>query len=264
MKKSKILFAVSAFFSVLFVNAQRTELNGKLIAEDEVDGLHIQNKTATKYTISNEDGSFVIPAKALDTLVISGVKYQTQEVVVSYAVIQLGELYVQMIENVSELNEVIVGKILTGSLESDLENLKIAPQINFYDLGIPGSTDLPPTQSEQRLHDADHGKFVYYYGIGISINVHKILNRINGDTKDYKERVKRESDEKCINQLKSEYASAIFDAVSISDNHKEEFFQFCLEDNQFSSICEHENQIQKVSFLLEKLKIFKIQLNEDN
>ena len=98
----------------------------------------------------------------------------------------------------------------------------------------------------------------------VSIPSHKILNRINGDTKDYKERVKRESDEKCINQLKSEYASAIFDAVSISDNHKEEFFQFCLEDNQFSSICEHENQIQKVSFLLEKLKIFKIQLNEDN
>lgn len=264
MKTIKILCFITVFLFTYVLNAQRKDIRGQLIANDEIEGLHILNQTAAKYTISNNDGSFVIPAKVSDTLIISGVKYQVQEVVISPSIIELGQFNVQLIEKVNELNEVIVGKILTGSLESDIENSDAKPDINFYDLGIEATTDLPPTQSEQRLYDADHGKFVYFYGLGIAVNVHKILNRINGDTKEYKERIKREFNEKCINRLETEYSSTIFEAITIPENHKEEFFQFCLEDDKFNVICKDENQLNNVSFLLEKLKIFKIKLNEDN
>ncbi|NRR91116.1 carboxypeptidase-like regulatory domain-containing protein [Winogradskyella undariae] len=263
MQKSKPVLIIICLITG-FINAQRSDLNGQIIASDEVEGLHILNKTGLKYTISNEDGSFVIPAKVSDTIIVSGVKYQKQEIVISLSNINLGQFNVLLIEKVNELNEVVVGKILTGSLQSDLENLNIKPDINFYDLGIPGSTDLPATQNEQRLYDADHGKFVYYYGIGLSINVHKILNRINGDTKEYKVRVLMESNEACISFLQSEYSSTIFEAISIPEKHKNEFFQYCLEDIQFSVICEDENKINKVHFLLEKLNMFKIQLDEGN
>lgn len=264
MKTIKTLYLITTFLTFCAANAQRKNITGQLIANDEVEGLHILNKTALKYTISNADGSFVIPAKALDTLVISGVKYQPKDLIITTSIIELGQFNVQLTENISELKEVVVGKVLTGNLESDLENSTIKPEINFYDLGIPGSIKLPPTQSEQRLNDADHGKFVYYYGIGLAVNVHKILNRINGDTKLYKERVKREAKENCITRLKSEYANTIFEAIEIPENHKEEFFQFCLEDDQFSAICDDEDPINDVSFLLDKLKIFKMRLNEDN
>ena len=244
--------------------AQRKSISGQLMANDDVEGLHILNKTGLKYTISNDDGSFEILAQTLDTIVISGVKYQNQKVVISASMMELGHFNVQLVENINMLNEVVVGKILTGSLESDMENSNVKHEIDFYDLGIPGSTDLPATQNEQRLYDADHGQFVYYYGIGFAINVHKILNRINGDTKAYKERVRIESSEDCINSLQSEYANIIFEAIPIPEQYKSEFFQFCLEDAQFNTICEDENQINDVGFLLEKLEDFKNKLNEDD
>lgn len=149
-------------------------------------------------------------------------------------------------------------------MESDLQNSDAKPEISFYDLGIPGNTDLPLTQSERRLYDADHGKFVHYYGIGIAINVHKILNRINGDTNEYKKRIEIELKEKCIIRLKSEYSQTIFEVITIHQDYKKEFFQFCLEDNQFKTVCEDENKLNAVGFLLDKLKIFKINLNEDD
>ncbi len=264
MKRIKVLCFCLAFVVSFLLSAQNKDLSGQLIADDEVEGLHILNKTASKYTISNKDGSFIIPAKVSDTLYISGVKYEAQEVVISSSIIELGHFNVQLIEKVNALNEVVVGKILTGSLESDLQNSDAKPQINFYDLGIPGNTDLPLTQSEQRLYDADHGQFVYYYGIGFAINIHKILNRINGDTNEYKKRIEIEFKEKCINRLKSEYSKTVFDVIAIPKDNKEEFFQFCLEDNQFKTLCEDENKLNAVGFLLDKLKAFQINLNEED
>ena len=152
MKKNSILSFFIALTISLVVNAQRKDLDGQLIANDEVEGLHILNRTASKYTISNEDGSFIIPAKALDTLFISGLKYEVQEFVITQSIIDLGSFSVLLIEKINELDEVIVGKILTGSLQSDLENSDAKPEIDFYDLGIPGNTNLPLTQNEQKLH----------------------------------------------------------------------------------------------------------------
>jgi hypothetical protein len=75
VKKINLICFLIVISPILVHNAQRKELNGQLIAEDEVEGLHILNKTASKYAISNEDGSFVILEKVSDTLVLSGVKY---------------------------------------------------------------------------------------------------------------------------------------------------------------------------------------------
>ena len=175
----------------LVVNAQRKDLNGQLIANDEVEGIHILNKTASKYTTSNEDGSFIIPAKASDTLFISGLKYEVQEFIITQSIIDLGSLSVHLIEKINELDEVIVGKILTGSLQSDLENSDAKTEIDFYDLGIPGNTNIPLTQNEQKLHDADAGSWGSL-GLGFSVNFHKLLNRVSGRTKKLRNIVDRQ------------------------------------------------------------------------
>ncbi|EPR74206.1 hypothetical protein ADIWIN_0783 [Winogradskyella psychrotolerans RS-3] len=255
MKKSKILYVFTAFLSVVFVNAQRSDLNGKLIANDEVEGLHIQNKTAAKYTISNEDGSFVILAKALDTLVISGVKYQTQEVVISETVMSLGELYVQMIESVNKLNEVIVGKILTGSLESDLQNLKVKPEINFYDLGIPGYKGKQLTQNERKLYDADGGSWGSV-GLGFSVNFFKVLNTISGRTKKLKAIVELDDRSACIDHMKNNYENYIFENDSLAENLRAEYFLFCQEDDEFLTLCNKNDDITMLEFLQTKLKVY--------
>lgn len=256
MKKNSILSFFIALTICLIVNAQRKDLDGQLIANDEVEGLHILNRTASKYTISNEDGSFIIPAKALDTLFISGLKYEVQEFVITQSIIDLGSFSVLLIEKINELDEVIVGKILTGSLQSDLENSDAKPEIDFYDLGIPGNTNLPLTQNEQKLHDADAGSWGSL-GLGFSVNFHKLLNRVSGRTKKLRNIVEIDNIEKCITRLRREYEEAIFKTDTLADTLKNEYFYFCQEDEGFKALCDENNDLKAIEFLQSKLIAYK-------
>ena len=261
MKRSKTFFFIAVFFILSVVNAQRKDIKGQLIAADEVEGLHILNKTAAKYTISNDDGSFLIPAKVLDTLIVSGVKYQNQEIVISTSIMELGQLNVRLIEKINELNEVVVGKILTGSLESDIENSDAEPDINFYDLGIPGFVGKPLTQNERKLFDADGGDMVGLvggiYGGGPSVNLNKLLNTISGRTKKLKAIVELDTRDACLQRLKSSYESFLFKNDSLAKNLRVEYFQFCQEDDEFLLLCNKNDDLKLLDFLQEKLKAYK-------
>lgn len=260
MKKIKILWIIVAFLFACILNAQRKDLNGQLIADDEVEGLHILNKTAAKYTISNEDGSFVIPVKVSDTLVISGIKYQIQEIIITFSIIELGQFNVQLIEKVNELNEVIVGKILTGSLESDIENSDAKPDINFYDLGIPGYKGKPLTQNERKLYDADGGPTGSVmggpYGGGVGLNLHKILNRISGRTKKLETIVELDDRNRCVQRIKRDYENFIFEKDTLAKNLRTEYFLFCQEDDKFLTLCNQNNEIALLEFMQLKLKAY--------
>ena len=260
MKKIKNISFLVLFILGLCAQAQTKDLNGQLIADDEVEGLHILNKTASKYTISNADGSFIIPAKASDTLFISGLKYEVIEFVINQSIIDLGRFSVPLIEKINELNEVIVGKILTGSLQSDLENSDAKTEINFYDLGIPGYIGKPLTQNERKLHDADAGPIVAInggpYGGGVGLNMHKLLNKISGRTKKLKEIVALDDKERCIARLRREYEEAVFKMDTLADNLKNEYFLFCQEDEGFKTLCDENNDLKSIEFLQTKLKAY--------
>jgi hypothetical protein len=245
----------------LALSAQRVDLNGQLIANDDVEGLHILNKTAVKYTISMEDGSFRIPAKASDTLIISGVKYEVQEIIITDAIVELGRINVFLVESTNELREVVVGKILTGSLQSDLENSDAKTELNFYDLGIPGYTGKPLTQNERKLHDADSGPTGAImggpYGGGVGLNLHKILNKISGRTKKLKAIVDLDDKELCMARLRRDYEEALFKTDTLAAHLKNEYFFFCQEDKNFKVLCDENNDIKSIDFLKFKLKEYK-------
>ena len=94
-------------------------------------------------------------------------------VIINDAVIASKNIFVNLKEQVNELDEVLVGKILTGDLASDLKNVEGDPPINFYDVGIPGYTGKIATQSERRLSEAGEFKPKMLLGAltgGISLN----------------------------------------------------------------------------------------------
>ena len=260
MRKTNALCFFIFFATTLLVYAQRIDLSGQLIADDEVEGLHILNKTASKYAISNEKGSFVILAKVSDTLVISGLKYQVQEYIITQSIIDFGSFSVQLIEKVNELKEVVVGKILTGSLQSDLENSDAKTEVNFYDLGIPGYIGKPLTLNERKLHDADHGSMLSLgggsYGAGAGINLHKLLNKISGRTKKLKAIVALDDKDRCITRLRLNYEEAIFKTDTLAENLKNEYFYFCQEDEGFKALCDDNNDLKAIEFLQAKLKAY--------
>ncbi|MHA7843567.1 MAG: carboxypeptidase-like regulatory domain-containing protein [Winogradskyella sp.] len=268
MKRTKLLFSLVALVSVFLLQAQRTEIKGKLIADDDVEGIHVLNKTASKFTISDEKGEFTIAAKATDTLFISSLVYEKKEVIITSEDENSEIIKIKLEEKVSALDKVVVGKILTGSLQSDLENSDAKTEINFYDLGIPGNTNLPLTQNEKKLHDADGGPTGSImggpFGGGIVLNLHKILNKISGRTKKLKGVVELDDRDKCINRLRIDYESILFENDTLTKNLRNEYFLFSQEDENFLSLCKEDNDIKLLEFLQQKLKAYRENLNSSN
>lgn len=263
MKKTKLLFSLVASLFAFLLQAQRSEIKGKLIASDDVEGIHILNKTASKFTISNDKGEFTIVAKATDTLFISSLVYENKEIIITEEQESSNSIEIKLEEKVNELDKVVVGKILTGSLQSDLENSDAKTEINFYDLGIPGNTKLPLTQNEKKLHDADGGSWGHI-GLGFGVNFHKLLNKISGRTKKLKDIVELDDRDKCINRLRIDYESILFENDTLAKNLRNEYFLFSQEDENFLSLCKEDNDIKLLEFLQQKLKAYRENLNSSN
>lgn len=261
----KLLF-LCLFISVSWIsNAQELEINGKVIVDgdNDVEGIHIINKTANKFTITGVNGTFKIPVKLNDTILVSGIKYKYKEVIVDNIIIQGKQMTVYLEENIYQLDEVLIGKFLTGDVRTDILNTKIKDEINFYDVGIPGFTGKPLTQSERKLFEADSGKmFSVFQNSLIGINIHKILNRISGRTKKLKQIVRIEVVEDCMNKAESEFSDAIFGELIIEEQHKRDFFFFASDDPKFLELCKLKNNMAMYEFLVEKLINYKDNLDE--
>lgn len=247
-----ILFGLSSHLSF----SQSQELNGKIKANANVENIHVLNLSAKKYTISDLKGEFSIEAETDDTLLISGVQYIPKTLIVSKAMYTNQYLTVNLEDRVNQLDEVIVGKVLTGDLISDIENSDVKRDINFYDVGIPGYTGKPKTQKERKLFEADAGKSIIIAPMFIGINVHKILNRISGRTKKLKKAVLMEQQVVCMNKVKSEFSDLLFSEYNIEERLKIAFFYYVAEDPNFKSICDNYNSFNTYNFLLNKLYLY--------
>lgn len=245
------------FFSI---HGQTTDLKGQVEASSELEGIHILNISAEEYTITNSKGAFEISVQINDTILVSSVQYIPKTIVVSQNMITTKFVKVKLEDRVNELDEVIVGKVLTGDLMSDIENSDAKPDINFYDVGIPGYTGKPKTQKERRLLEADGGKFVYYYGLIATINIHKILNRISGRTKKLKHLVRLEEQDACMEKAIAELSDQLFGHIELKEELKTEFFYYASEDPQFLEVCKLESEIKLFEFLIDKLLAFNLQV----
>lgn len=237
---------------------QTVDLKGQIIADADVEGIHILNNTSLTFTISNRKGEFSIPVRLNDTLVFSGVSYALEKVVVDEDLMKLKVLTVYLTEKVNALKEVVIGRILTGDLSSDLANSGIERTIDFFDLGIPGYVGKPKTQTERRLYTAGDFKPIHLLGLlAGSLEVDPILNAISGRTKLLKYRVHLENREKCIDRTKSNLSKILFTAHPLEESYRNEFFYFCADDGQFDNLCIINDDFKTLEFLTEKLVSFK-------
>lgn len=240
---------------------QTVELKGQILASDEVEGIHILNHTSKTFTISNSKGEFLIPVRLNDTLTFSGVSYELKKVMISQVLIHSTRLTIYLADKINTLDEVVVGKILTGDLSADLANSGVKRNIDFYDLGIVGYQGKRKTHSERRLYTAGDFKPIHLLALlGGTLPVDPIINAISGRTKLLKHRVRLEAKDKCINQIKANLSELLFTAHELEDSHRNEFFYFCADDAQFDNLCAINNDFKTLEFLKEKLAIFKMNL----
>lgn len=263
--KINIFFCLFVVSFIQLINAQSVEIKAKISAPDEVEGIHIINKTASKFTISNTHGEFTIPVQLNDTLLFSGISYKPKEIVVTKLILAAKICTVYLEELVNALDQVVVGKILTGDLLSDINNSDLKKNINFYDLGIPGYTGKPKTQSERRLYTAGDFKPIHLLSLlGGSLDVDPILNAISGLTKELKHRVYLEKEEDCLNKMKSNLSSVLFSDEALDESYRNEFFYYCTDDPRFDDLCLENNDFHTFEFLQEKLINFKVILKNAN
>ncbi len=254
------MVSIIAFLSVFSVTSQTIDLKGQVEASSELEGIHILNVSAEEYTITNDKGGFVISIQINDTILISSVQYIPKTILITQDIFVSKFIIVNLEDRVNQLDEVVVGKVLTGDLLSDIKNSDAEPDLNFYDVGIPGYTGKPKTQKERRLHEADAGKFVYYYGLIATINIHKILNRISGRTKKLKRLVRLEEQDACMNKAISEMSDELFGHIELQEELKVEFFYYASEDPKFLEVCKQDSDIKLFEFLIDKLLAFNIQV----
>ena len=114
-KNFKLLILL--LFNILYYSnsyAQTAEIKGRVIGQDDVENIHVINKTSKMFTTTNVLGSFKINAKFRDTIQFTSVQYKTETLIVSYKNVQEKTLVVYLEEQINILDEVIVGKVLTG------------------------------------------------------------------------------------------------------------------------------------------------------
>jgi len=226
--------------------SQSINIKGKVESNVDVENIHVINKTAQVFTITNRNGEFEITASLNDVIVFSSIQQKSKSVIVDKNMILFKALRVTLEEQINELDEVIVGKILTGNLFLDVQNIEGDPPINFFDVGIPGYTGKPATQSERRLNEATTG--------GGIIPLNPILNAISGRTKQLKTQVKLEENEALMLRVKDRLANDFFASNPMEEDLKMDFFFFCADDENFMKHCKNQTDFSVLIFLRMKYR----------
>lgn len=148
-----ILIVILSLFSFLIGFSQTGKLlNGKVVTgETALSSIDIVNVTSKKITKTDNNGNFVIMAKANDELLIISKEYTDQSIVVTQNDLEKNSLVVRLEDRPIELSEVSVTKAKSVKYkvsQGDLDKVKLEKQANtpkvvgVYDGSIENGVDF--------------------------------------------------------------------------------------------------------------------------
>lgn len=241
-------------------------LEGKVISDDgDVEGVVIQNITSKSSTITDNKGSFSIEVRKNDKLMFLAIHFKRKWLIMNNVLFNTSFITVPLEEFVNELEEVVVKPYnLSGELSQDLIGLKLEKNISAEALGLPNADIRIISQSENKLYDADHGKFLYFYGVGFAINVNKILNRLNGRTKMLKDRVQLDKEYKKVKEVEEMFIdSLLVYHMKIPKDKFYDFMYYCQMDSKFQNLIKVNDELVLWEFLIGKSKTYRKNYNMD-
>lgn len=230
--KIKLSLVLFCFSFPLFVLGQQISLSGKITNAFDVEGIHILNQTSKYNTVTNQFGGFSIRAQLQDTLLISSVKFELQQVVISEETMISRSIEITLTEIINELDEVLVGNTLTGNLAYDIKNIKTEEEINFDDVGIPGFKGIP----KERIVPPVEAFFP------TNINIEAVYKHISGYYKKLKIKRKWTSENTIVIEIINYYGLPFFeDAYGLPQNRIYDFMLFCIETSSIQSDFKRQN-----------------------
>jgi len=231
---------VVLLFSYQFVSSQIIDLYGKVESELNVENIHVINKTAQKFTITNALGEFKILAKLNDTLILTSIQHKQVSFLVDEDMILNKIVLIELEKQINSLDEVVIGKVLSGNMLLDIGNVEGAPMTSKK-AGIPSYQGKRKSQSQRRLHEATSG--------GGIIPLNLILNALSGRTKKLKHHIKLEAREELMFNIKGRLSEDFFTNNPLDDDLRMDFFYYCSEDENFLLRCKNKNDLEILLFL---------------
>ncbi len=271
----KTYFGIFFLYILLYSNSgfgqeKVVMLTGKVQSfNNDVSNILVVNLNSKKSTITNTLGLFTLEVKLRDSVRFSAVQYISKEITITKTILNQNILIIDLKEIVINLDEVMVMPYnLTGEIDFDIKRLGIKSVVTSSSLGLPNADIEVMTQSERLLLEADRGKFVKlatiedkgklaqiagYLTLSVLINTHKIMNRLNGRTKSFKNMVARDENIILENKIVDLFSKrALSEGFGIPENNIDAFLTFCLYQTDFSQLSEGNNTIEIWEYLKAK------------
>ncbi|CAM4338348.1 hypothetical protein [Zobellia nedashkovskayae] len=262
----KPYFGISCFLFVLlnanscFSQDKTKLLKGKVQnAANEIRDVLVVNLDSKKSTITDSLGLFTIEVKLGDIVRVSAVQYLTKDISISDTIFNESLIKVNLIENVINLNDVTVTPYnLTGRIDQDLNRLGLEPIVTSGSLDLPNADLDVMSQSERLLIEADRGKYFNFYVIALTINTHKILNRLSGRTKSFEEMIVRDEIMDMEREVITKFSKkTLAESFDIPETNVDGFLTYCMSQNDFTTLSERANTIEIWAYLKERSLEFK-------
>ncbi|MCF6350190.1 MAG: carboxypeptidase-like regulatory domain-containing protein [Flavobacteriaceae bacterium] len=264
----KFLVFILICISLNTYSQNEISLNGKVLnSENDTSNILVINLNSNKTTITDYKGKFIIEAKVNDTIQLIAFQFISKKIIVNDSMFKQKKIIVQLKEKVIELDEVtILPHNLSGNLTYDSKSIKLRPKVTASSLGLPNADVKPLTQNKRLLAEADSGKWIYffqkdsiyYYRPTIIINLHKIINRVSGRTRNMRDRVSFDKELKITEEIKSIFSEQ---TLSVEFNiPKEEiklFLNYCEEQSDFSRLSENKNPFEIWEYFKKKSIAFR-------
>lgn len=186
----------------------------------DVEGVHILNRTKNKSAVTNHKGDFFIETTVNDTLIFSALQFYPKILIVTQDILKMNNINVEMVEKVNILEKVVLTPYnLSGDMAKDIKNIDLEPQVNFYDLGIPG---FKGTRKEKIVSVGE----AIEYGLNTKIKIDPLYKHISGYYKNLKTRRKWDSENLAVTRILNYFGYKFF--VENYDLEQDQVYVFVL------------------------------------
>lgn len=253
MKQQLLAFFFVFTIGTLFAQSQtRIEVEGKIIASSDVEGVTVFNKSSKKGTVVTLNGDFTIAVALNDVLEISALQYEPRTVIVNQDVMGSKQLRLFLVESVTALTEVILlPSKLTGDLLVDMENAEVQKAV-FMSFGNLSNLEFPEDAFTKPINAiTNQGDF--YNGINFA-SILGINKWANGPLKKQSTTMLQENRPLDLGDIYS--PQYIKETYNVPLNRVEAFFAFCMKNGFKASWLGEKNELKRMAFLEEQSQLF--------
>ncbi len=233
------------------------KLEGRVYSKDgDVAATNVQNITANRGTITDENGFFAITANLNDTLIFSAVQFKKTQVIISKEILERRFLNIQLEDALTELDEVVVTPYnLTGDIMKDIDLITTEQVVTASTLDLPNAYVKPISKAERELYAATANPIMSF---------DPLINAITGRTKMLKKRVARNKRYSRTERVKAFYTDSLFQSdLKIAEDQIDDLLYFCEVDTAFQTVVDSHDRLKIWEYIRKKSVVYRKNNNLD-